>query len=291
LKKLTFLLMALLIAGMMTCAAAPAPTGLLDSTPDEAVLASYDDWYAANAKPNDPKIIGKTIFSSPRSVVMLREAGKGTVAGSHFHATADEIVVVLGGSGEIFVNGVWTPVKAGDVHVNPRGVIHATRVTGDQDLKFISVFTPSLPAGGDANFTKEGEKVAIPVGLVDSNPKTAVLVNYDKWYAANAKPDEAKITGQTIFNSPRAIVIVREGGKNLAINHHFHAATDEIVIVLGGYGEMLLNGTWTPVKGGDVHVCPRGIVHSTRVFGDDDIRFISIFTPTLPPGGDTNFIQ
>lgn len=290
-KKLTFLLMALLIAGMMTCAAAPAPTGLLDSTPDEAVLASYDDWYAANAKPNDPKIIGKTIFSSPRSVVMLREAGKGTVAGSHFHATADEIVVVLGGSGEIFVNGVWTPVKAGDVHVNPRGVIHATRVTGDQDLKFISVFTPSLPAGGDANFTKEGEKVAIPVGLVDSNPKTAVLVNYDKWYAANAKPDEAKITGQTIFNSPRAIVIVREGGKNLAINHHFHAATDEIVIVLGGYGEMLLNGTWTPVKGGDVHVCPRGIVHSTRVFGDDDIRFISIFTPTLPPGGDTNFIQ
>ena len=268
---------------------ASAPSGLIDSTPAEAVLANYDEWYAANALPDEPKITGKTIFTSPRAVVMVRDGGKGLLAGRHFHSTADEIVVVLGGSGEIMVNGEWKAVKAGDVHVNPRGVIHATRVVGNEDLKFVSVFTPVLPTGGDANFIKDGESAAVPVGLIDSTPNKAVLVNYNEWYAANARPNEAKIAGKTIFTSPRAVVMIRDGGKGLSIKPHYHATTDEIVIALGGSGEMLLNDEWVNIKAGDVHVNPRGNVHATRVLGIEDLRFISIFTPALPAGGDTNF--
>lgn len=66
--------------------------------------------------------------------------------------TTDEVVVVMGGSGEIMVNGEWMPVKAGDVHVNPRGIVHSTRVKGGEDLKFVSIFTPLIPPGGDTNF-------------------------------------------------------------------------------------------------------------------------------------------
>ena len=50
------------------------------------------------------------------------------------------------------IDGEWKQVKAGDVHVNPRGNVHATRVGADEDLQFVSIFTPALPAGGDANF-------------------------------------------------------------------------------------------------------------------------------------------
>ena len=83
---------------------------------------------------------------------MIRDAGKGTYVAPHFHSTTDEVVIVLGGSGEIMINGEWLPVKAGDVHVNPRGNIHATRVGKANDLKFISIFTPLIPPGGDTNF-------------------------------------------------------------------------------------------------------------------------------------------
>ena len=291
-KKCVFLLLGLFLLGSMTCLAQPSvPTGLVNSSPNEAILVNFDDWYATNAKPNEPKIAGKTIFTSPRSVVMIRDAGKGTLANKHFHSTTDEIVIVMGGSGEILINGQWTAVKAGDVHVNPRGNIHATRVGANEDLRFISVFTPSLPAGGDANYINEAEAANVPLGLVDSMPGTAVLVNYDEWYAANAKPNDPKIAGKTIFTSPRSVVMIRDAGIGTLAKSHFHATADEIVIVMGGSGEILIKDKWTPVKAGDVHVNPRGIIHATRVAGNEDLRFISIFTPSLPAGGDANYIQ
>jgi quercetin dioxygenase-like cupin family protein len=152
-KKSALAIAALLLCGSMICAAQPVvPVGLVDSTPANGILVNYNDWYAANAKPNDPKISGQTIFTSPRAVVMVRDGGIGTLAKNHFHSATDEIVIVMGGSGEILINDVWTPVKSGDIHINPRGNIHATRVNGSQDLKFISIFTPVTPTGGDANF-------------------------------------------------------------------------------------------------------------------------------------------
>ena len=36
----------------------------------------------------------------------------------------------------------------------------------------------------------------VPIGLVDSEPNKAVLVNYDVWYANNAAPEVAKIAGE-----------------------------------------------------------------------------------------------
>lgn len=291
-KKLVVLLGFLLLAGATVCAAAPVvPLGLVDSTPAEAVLANFDEWYAAEAKPNEPKIAGKAIFSSARAIVLLRDAGKGTVIKNHYHSVADEIVVCLGGSAEMLINGQWKAIKAGDVHVNPRGVVHATRVTGGEDFKFISIFTPVQPAGGDNNYFKEGQPEVIPAGLVDSKPASAVLVNYNEWYAAEAKPDDPKINGKTIYASPRSIVMVRDGGKGTVARSHFHSATDEIVIVMGGSGEILINGEWQAVKAGDVHVNPRGIVHATRVAGAEDLKFISVFAPLPPAGGDANFIE
>jgi mannose-6-phosphate isomerase-like protein (cupin superfamily) len=85
---------------------------------------------------------------------MIRTAGKGRVSGSHYHSTSDEIVFVVGGSGELLINGKWTPVKAGDIHVNPRGNIHDTR-SPNEDLRYISIFAPQQPPGGDVNTVKD----------------------------------------------------------------------------------------------------------------------------------------
>ncbi len=141
--------------GVAPCwAEPPVPKGLVDSSPDKAILMNFDEWYAKNKKPDDPKISGTVIFSSPRTMVAFRDAGKGTVVPAHFHATTDEILIITGGSGQLLVNGAWIAVKAGDVHVNPRGIIHSARAGKDEDLRFIQVFTPVQPAGGDTNIIK-----------------------------------------------------------------------------------------------------------------------------------------
>jgi len=125
------------------------PAGLVDATPGKAVLVNVDEWYATHPAAEKPGIVGETVFASPRVAVIIREAGKGTVVKSHYHAVADEVVLVVGGSGEIMIDGRWNKVVAGDLHVNPRGVVHATRVSGDENLRFISIFTPPQPKGGD----------------------------------------------------------------------------------------------------------------------------------------------
>jgi mannose-6-phosphate isomerase-like protein (cupin superfamily) len=269
--------------------ASEIPKGLVDSKPDQAILINLDEWYKTHPSPGKPGIVGETVFTSPRSMVMIRTAGKGTAVGSHFHSTTDEFVLIVGGSGELLINGNWTPVKAGDIHVNPRGNVHDAR-SPNEDLRFVSVFTPSLPPGGDLNMVPAGTPAQIPKGLVDSKPDQAILINLDEWYKAHPSPGKPELVSETVFASPRSVVMIRTAGKGTAAGSHFHSATDEIVLMVGGSGEMLINGKWIPVTTGDIHANPRGNIHNSRN-PNEDVRFISIFAPQQPPGGDINAVK
>jgi quercetin dioxygenase-like cupin family protein len=134
----------------MTTLAQLIPKGLIDSSPAVALLLRLGDHYAARALPATG-IDSHLLYECPRSQVMVRTAVKGSAIGAHFHAVSDEIVVVTGGAGELLVNGEWRPVKAGDVHVNPRGIVHDTRALGEH-LHYLSIFTPRMPPGNDINF-------------------------------------------------------------------------------------------------------------------------------------------
>jgi quercetin dioxygenase-like cupin family protein len=124
--------------------------GLIDSTPDHSLLVDALRYYAERTLP-EKGLDSETVFDSPRGQAMMRTAVRGTTLAPHFHATTDEIVVVLGGRGELLIDGAWLPVEAGHVHVCPRGIIHGTRAL-EEDLRFLSVFTPRLPQGGDINW-------------------------------------------------------------------------------------------------------------------------------------------
>jgi quercetin dioxygenase-like cupin family protein len=129
----------------------------------------------------------------------------------------------------------------------------------------------------------------IPKGLIDSTPETAVLLELAAYYAARTLPERG-VDSEVVFDCPRSQVMVRTAVKGTSIGAHFHSVCDEIVVVVGGSGELLVNGEWRPVKRGDVHVCPRGVVHDTRALAED-LQYLSIFTPHLPPGGDINFVK
>jgi len=126
--------------------------GLIDSTPDVALLKNLGDYYAHRHLP-DTGVDSEAIYDCPRTQVMVRTAVKGTTIGTHFHTVCDEIIVVVGGRGELLINGEWKPVKVGDIHVCPRGIIHDTRAL-EENLQYLSIFTPHLPPGTDINWLK-----------------------------------------------------------------------------------------------------------------------------------------
>jgi mannose-6-phosphate isomerase-like protein (cupin superfamily) len=143
-----FIIGAILAAFLMgQVFAAPTAKYLIDATPGEGVLIHLDEWFAKN--PIKEGEVGRSdnVFSSPRSAVFVGSTKDPKGIGRHIHVTVDEIVFVVKGEGEMYINGKWVPVKAGDLHVCPRGVAHASRALPGKELLIFNVFTPPQPKG------------------------------------------------------------------------------------------------------------------------------------------------
>jgi quercetin dioxygenase-like cupin family protein len=139
--------LAIALAGTAIVLVRAAERVPIDSAPPESILVNLDEFYAQHPVTNDAPRSDRVI-TTPRCAVSI-VSNKGTLVGRHMHTNVDEIVFVYKGTGEILVNGKWTPVKAGDLHVCPRGVPHATRVAGTNIMEVISIFTPPPPGGND----------------------------------------------------------------------------------------------------------------------------------------------
>jgi len=129
---------------------------LVDTAWKAGFVVDLEEWYRSHPVEKDDKgqekpTRGDNIYQSPRAKIDV-VTNKGPLIGLHYHASADEIVVIYKGQGEMYLNGKWTPVHAGEIHVNPRGVIHATRVVDNEKLYVFSIFTPPQMGGDDKIF-------------------------------------------------------------------------------------------------------------------------------------------
>ena len=129
--------------------AAPTAKYLIDSTPGEDVLINLDQWFSTHPIKEGELGRSDNVFSSPRSALFIGSLKDPKGIGRHMHVTVDEIVFIYKGEGEMYINGKWIPVKAGDLHVCPSGVAHATRVVGDGTMEVISIFAPPQAGGND----------------------------------------------------------------------------------------------------------------------------------------------
>ncbi|MCX5917155.1 MAG: cupin domain-containing protein [Deltaproteobacteria bacterium] len=126
---------------------APTAKYLIDSTPGEDVLINLDEW--SSTHPIKQGELGRSdnVFSSPRSALFIGTNKDPKGIGRHMHVTVDELVFIYKGEGEMYINGKWVPVKAGDLHVCPRGVAHATRALPGKELLSFNMFSPPQPKG------------------------------------------------------------------------------------------------------------------------------------------------
>ena len=127
--------------------AAPIAKHLIDAEPGEAMLIDVEEWFQNHPLEKSPVRL-EPVFKSPRAQVFFGLV-KGGPIGRHIHTLSDELIYVYKGQGEVYLNGKWTPVKAGDFHTSPRGVAHSIRAAGDEEIWVMAFFTDSLPPGGD----------------------------------------------------------------------------------------------------------------------------------------------
>jgi len=126
---------------------APTAKYLIDSTPGEDVLINLDEWFSTHPVKEGELSRSDNVFSSPRSALFIGTSKDPKGIGRHMHVTVDELVFIYKGEGEMYINGKWVPVKAGDLHVCPRGVAHATRALPGKELLSFNMFSPPQPKG------------------------------------------------------------------------------------------------------------------------------------------------
>jgi mannose-6-phosphate isomerase-like protein (cupin superfamily) len=111
------------------------------------VLVNLEEWFSTHPVKEGELARSDNVFSSPRSSVFIGTSKDPKGIGRHMHVTVDEIVFVYKGEGEMYINGQWVPIKAGTLHVCPRGVTHATRALPGKELLSFNIFTPPQPKG------------------------------------------------------------------------------------------------------------------------------------------------
>ncbi|AUG80766.1 hypothetical protein CFP65_6097 [Kitasatospora sp. MMS16-BH015] len=82
----------------------------------------------------------------------------GGVSGEHRHTRTEEVYVLLGGRGEITLDGRPHPVEAGDAVLTGLGTTHGLRNTGPENLDWLVIEMPAAPVA-DATDATDGPVV------------------------------------------------------------------------------------------------------------------------------------
>ena len=202
-------------------------------------------------------------------------------------------VVVVKGQFEQYVDGKWVLMKPGDVHYNPRGVIHAGRVVGDKPFMAIGIFTPPPPGDNDRVMLNSEITTAKPgavVGdwtLLDTQYKKGYIFNLDAWYAAHPIEPGKTMRIDAAMGTPRSQLMIAQMP---SLPVHYHGSADEIIYIYKGVAELYINGNWVKVYPGEIHFCPRGNIHGIRPVGEG-LKIFAVFAPPQANGFDRIFLD
>ncbi len=120
--------------------------GLIDTKYDSSMLIKLASFFDTHPLEPGKQLRIDTVCQSPRSLVLLITS---PLLPPHYHTSAEEVVIAHKGSGTMYINGKWREVKEGDVHINPRGMIHGTKSLGPEGMQVATLFAPPPANGND----------------------------------------------------------------------------------------------------------------------------------------------
>jgi len=108
-----------------------------------------------------------------------------------------------------------------------------------------------------------------------------ILTHVDDIIAANPLKATDKLQMIKVVQDDLTTVYVATLVEGAEIKAHFHKTHNEMVYVLKGSGQMLIDGKWIDVKPGTFHFNPMNKIHATQNTGKEHLVIFSIFTPSM----------
>jgi quercetin dioxygenase-like cupin family protein len=110
----------------------------------EQIISHIDQILKENPLPADKKAQMIKIAEDDTATLYVLRAIDGAEVKPHIHKTHDEIVYVVKGMAQMFINGKWVDLKPGSLHFNPMGKVHGLKYMGTEPLVGLSIFTPAM---------------------------------------------------------------------------------------------------------------------------------------------------
>ena len=114
-----------------------------------------------------------------------------------------------------------------------------------------------------------------------ANPTEQILTQIDDILKANPLSATDKVQMINVVQDDTVTINVARFIEGAEVKPHIHKTHNEMVHVLKGSGQMLINGKWIDVKPGTFHFNPMNKVHATKNTGKEPLVIYSIFTPAM----------
>lgn len=217
---------------------------------------------------------------------------------------AEEAMVCLKGTGEVYLRGQWVDIKPGDIVYVPERAPRALRNPAGNDRDFVivnQIAPPEFDLYGPAGFYDQRKgamndeaiaaaKLRTTPGNLSPENEMRLSESHPELRAWNLTVDDVRRDG-ALFNVfkgaafsgldvPMVLILwpgygVRSTGFHFGrmeagqVAHtHTHPVSDEAVVNWAGSNEVYIDGSWVPTGPLDVSLAPCGVVHGGRVPAD-----------------------
>ena len=102
----------------------------------------------------DNNYFRQVLFTGVKSQLVVMDIKVGEDIGEETHDHVEQILFFLSGEGKAVLDGVETPVSAGDVYVVTPGTKHNFINTGSESLKVYTVYVPPNHIDGTVHETR-----------------------------------------------------------------------------------------------------------------------------------------
>lgn len=218
----------------------------------------------------------------------------------HVHADEEEIFYVLAGSGLSWQDDATHEIAAGDLLVHRAQAEAHTLVAGPDGLEVLAFSSGSptglttLPRAGvtwtgarwlppDAPHPFAAEPPAGELPPLRERPSTIVALDDVRQRGATRRHGRVQRGRRDLGTAAGSVLSglqhVEVAPGMYSSTRHCHSLEDEIFVVLGGDGEVLLGEDATPVRAGTVVYRPRatGVAHTFRA-GDGGLTLLAYGT-------------
>jgi quercetin dioxygenase-like cupin family protein len=173
------------------------------------------------------------------------------LAGDHGDDGRDELLYVLEGSGRVAIGGEEHDLRPGVALFVSRG----TRWSASGDARAVSVLVHDpLPSSGHA---------VVDLGEMERGTATA---------------GREFLLGPSCPSVTQFVGLIPPG----RAPDHFHKY-DEVIYILEGQGELVIDGETAPLGPGSCVHLPRTLVHCLANTGDTEMRVLGVFRPAGSP--------